>query len=1135
MFTVYHSNQLDVLKSLLARLMTLSPLPSPFDAESILVQSPGMAQWLKQALAIELGVMANVAFPLPSSFMWQMFHRVLPDVPEENPYVKPAMLWRLMELLPATRDEPVFEALTGYLADDVDGRRCYQLCQRIADLFDQYLVYRPDWIVDWEAGGALGAEQQPWQPELWRRLVALTEKQASHLHRVNLFTQFIAALSTSERPPSLPQRVFIFGISSLPPHYLAALAALGRHCDVHLLLTNPCQLYWGDIQEEQQLNRRLLQQLLSKRREQWQTGTLSQPVLPAEQWEHLFNEAGEQQGNPLLVSMGKQGRDYLALIAEIDGAEIDAFVDILPDNLLHHVQRDLLLLQDGTRQSKLMLAESDQSICLHGCHSPMREVEVLQDQLLHYFEQDPTLTPKDIIVMVSDINRYGPYIQAVFSSAPPERSIPFSISDRSATQENPLLQSFMTLLDLPHLRCTAAELLDLLAVPAMLQHFGLDEEDLASVRDWVQQAGIRWGMDPADGARFDLPPRERHTWQFGLERLLLGFASGSEQLFEGIAPFTVVEGQHAVKLGQLAQFFQQLLTLRQELESAVTLTEWSCRVDELLLVFYLPEEQLTEEDADAVRLIRSVMAQWQDRLLAMEYQATIPLSVFHDHLRSELMAVKGGQRFLSGRVNFCTLMPMRAIPFRVVCLLGMNDGWYPRSTPPLGFDLMVGQSRRGDRSRREDDRYLFLEALMAAQERLYISYVAHSVQDNRELMPSVLVTELLEYCARSACLTADLELSATDQEAHVQSFLVTEHPLVPYDIRYFQAESGSRWFSYASEWVPALQPLDSESFLREPLPLPDEFGVTDQPIELELADLQRFCRNPVAGFFQHRLRVYFYETSPLLEDQEPFNLNKLEQYQLRARLLQEQRAGVDEPVWRARLLAEGGLPDGAFGELALQDDVQNLQPLVAALAPWPVERAVRDSFYLSFPDWRLLVSIPDMYPGQLVRYRVSKLKASWLVSAWLEHLALSAAGRLTQPSRLLTLANGILSRQQWLPLSVDEASTHLEQWWQFYRTALQQPCCTAWETGWVWLNKACDKNAAGVPELSDDVEQRLSAWRVAEKIYLGDGYTLSGEGLDPYVHRCFPELNRDVQQDIERWAETLLLPIYQHLQEVADD
>ncbi len=255
MFTVYHSNQLDILKSLLAHFMKSRPLQSVLAAETILVQSPGMAQWLKQALAQELNVAANMTFPLPSSFIWQMFHAVLPDVPKENPYTKPAMLWRLMQLLPTCMAYPEFSQLSGYLEDDPDGRRRYQLAGRIADLFDQYLVYRPDWIVDWEQGGALGADLQPWQPILWRELVALTEQQATHLHRVNLFSRFIETLQTGKPTATLPERLFVFGISSLPPHYLEALVALGEHCDVHLFLTNPCRYYWGDVQEENQFNR----------------------------------------------------------------------------------------------------------------------------------------------------------------------------------------------------------------------------------------------------------------------------------------------------------------------------------------------------------------------------------------------------------------------------------------------------------------------------------------------------------------------------------------------------------------------------------------------------------------------------------------------------------------------------------------------------------------------------------------------------------------------------------------------------------------------------------------------------------------------------------------------------------------
>ncbi len=1127
MFRVYHSNQLDVLKSLLAHLIQLSPLQPALAAETILVQSPGMAQWLKQALAQDLGVAANITFPLPSSFIWQMFHQVLPEVPQENPYTKPAMLWRLMQLLPQCMDDELFAPLAGYLAEDHDGRRCYQLCQRIADLFDQYLVYRPDWIVDWESGGAQGAETQLWQPVLWRKLVALTEQQASHLHRVNLFSSFINTLKAGKPKAVLPQRLFVFGISSLPPHYLEALMALGEHCEVHLLLTNPCRYYWGDLQEENQINQRVLNKLLAQRREQWQQAEQHKPLLPETDWQQLFNDEGEQQGNPLLVSLGKQGRDYLSLLAEINAAEIDAFAEINGDSLLHLLQQDLLELQDGTRlRPKRPISANDRSLVLHGCHSPLREVEVLHDQLLQRFAVDPTLTPKEVVVMVADINRYGPYVQAVFGNAAGERYIPFSISDRSATQENPLLQSFLTLLSLPDQRCTATELLELLAVPALLKRFGLAEVDLTTLRRWAMESGVRWGLEPGDGERFELPPRERHTWSFGLERMLLGFASGNETLFADVAPYTAIEGQNAVKLGQLARFIAQVMALRDELETARPITEWQNLVDRLLLDFYLPQEQLEEDDAAALNLIRSTLQSWQQRLSQMQYQEPLPLTVFHDHLQSELNAVRGGQQFLAGRVNFCTLMPMRAIPFRLVCLLGMNDGLYPRSMPPLGFDLMADQPRKGDRSRREDDRYLFLEALLAAQQQLYISYVAHSAIDNRDLMPSVLVTELVEYCQRAFLLPEDEEKAETEQETALHQHLLTEHPLVPYDRRYFSPSvppATADLFSYAAEWLPALTPTGQAGFFDARLSLPEE--LQGKP-EIELADWLRFFRNPVAGFFRRRLRVQFVEREAALEETEPFWLDKLQQYQLRERLLRYQRLDVDQAVWQARLLAEGMLPDGEFGRLALQADAKNLSPLAAALQTWPLATAQRETFHLDFAGWQLLGSVGEVYAGQLVRHRVSKLKANWLVAIWLEHLALSAAGKLQQPTRLLALDNGKLGEGSLAVLSADAAREQLLLWWQAFTEGMQRPLCVPVNTAWQWLEKATKESGW----LGDEAQQ-LQAREAAQKTYTGDGTFVSGEGQDSYLARGFPELTSEHWEEIEEWAVQLLLPLRQHLQE----
>ncbi|MGL4449083.1 MAG: exodeoxyribonuclease V subunit gamma, partial [Shewanella sp.] len=262
MFTLYHSNQLDLLKELLVSQIRREPLSRPFAKEVILVQSPGMAQWLKLELAKAFGIAANIDFPLPASFIWQMFIDVLSDVPPKSPYNKAAMSWQLMSLLPSLLTRPSFAPIAAYLQPSTGGTRdeepgqlrLWQLCEKIADLFDQYLVYRPDWIERWEVGEGLSqtlieVQGQDWQPELWRELVDRTLALApSGYHRSNLYDSFIDVLTHSQtlRRP-LPERVFVFGISALPPRYVEALRVLGQHTQVHLLVTNPCRYYWGDL------------------------------------------------------------------------------------------------------------------------------------------------------------------------------------------------------------------------------------------------------------------------------------------------------------------------------------------------------------------------------------------------------------------------------------------------------------------------------------------------------------------------------------------------------------------------------------------------------------------------------------------------------------------------------------------------------------------------------------------------------------------------------------------------------------------------------------------------------------------------------------------------------------------------
>lgn len=1154
MFSVYHSNHLDVLKSLLAALIRREPLADPFASELILVQSPGMAQWLKQQLAVEFGIAARLEFPLPSSFVWRLFAQVLPQVPERNPYTKPAMLWRLMRVLPQLLSEPDFASLRSYLTDDADERKRYQLCQRIADVFDQYLVYRPDWIADWEQGGALGAQKQPWQPQLWRELVAATEQQASHIHRANLFESLIQHLQGGPRPPNLPQRLFVFGISSLPPHYLRALQALGHHTDVHLMLTNPCRHYWGDLIESWRMNQGWLQQLLARRRAQLDaslTPGAEQPlVADSASLDRLFSEAGDMaQGNPLLVSMGKQGRDHLSLLVDLQPNEFDAFVEIQPDNLLHLLQSDILDLTDRSRETKKYpLAAEDESLVIHACHSPMREVEVLHDALLARFAADPTLKPRDVVVMVADINSYSPFIQAVFGSAAAERHIPFSISDRSAPQESPLLQSFLTLLRLPDLRCSAPELLSLLAVPEVLAAQGLEEADLLQMQGWIREASIRWGLDSGDASRFSLTQMPANTWQHGVERMLLGFAMASDEPVADILPYREIEGQDAARLGRLSHFLNRLRWLRDELPLARLVSDWGCLIDQLLLEFY----QADEEGEAQLELIRQTLRQLRDQLQEAGYQEPLSLAVLRDHLQSALTGVRSGQQFLAGRVNFCTLMPMRSIPFKMVCLLGMNDGVYPRAVPPLGFDLMAEAPRRGDRSRREDDRYLFLEALLAAEQHLYLSYVARSSQDNSEKEPSVLLAELLDYCQSSLTLPELVSDGASAEESDgdeavrreaVARRLIRHEALVPYDARYFDGQAPQ---SYAAEWAHRL-PLDEAAppFFATALPLPEEWY--QQP-ELELADLLRFFRNPVAGFFERTLRVQFRQQEQSLAEDEPFAADALDSYLLKQRLL-EARLQDETALSRLRqkLQLSGQLPVGAFGQLQLDEAAAGIAPLCEVLQSLLSQAPTRQLFHLHWPQIQLpeseqperrsgatlLGSVSGIHEGTLLRYRVGSFSAPHLLRAWLEHLALCASSsQPPAPTHLLGLKEHKLLR----PVAQAEARRQLAVWLEGYLLGLTRPLPLLPQTAWCWLTMGGQLVTAadGCRQWQRHTDAALLA-KADEKMRLqfeGSDFAPSrGEGEDPYVHRVFPRWTPELQQTICDWGERLLVPLHVHLEE----
>ncbi|GLZ88088.1 RecBCD enzyme subunit RecC [Metapseudomonas resinovorans] len=1082
---VIHGNHLEELRALSVEWMKRYPL-RPLENEVLLVQSNGIAQWLKLALAERdgCGIAAALDVDLPARFLWQAYRSVLgrDAIPEQSPLDKAPLTWRLMRLLPGLLADDAFAPLRRFLADDSDLRKRHQLAERLADLFDQYQVYRADWLADWAEGRDIlrtsrGGERELddascWQPALWRALLADVGEEHLAESRAGVHLRFVARLRELDAPPpGLPRRITVFGISSLPAQVLEALAAMARFSQVMLYVHNPCQHHWGDIVEDKDLLRH------EYRRQQRKGGGAKQIGL-------FDQEEMHQHAQPLLAAWGKQGRDYINLLDQYDEPQryreeferIDLFSPAPEDSLLGQLQNDILDLRPlkETRDTWTPVEPSrDRTLRFHLAHSAQREVEVLHDQLLACFSEDPTLRPRDVIVMVPDVNTYAPHIQAVFGqfSGDDPRFIPFTLADQGLRGKDPQVIALEHLLQLPDSRFSVSEVLDLLDVAALRARFGISEDELPTLRRWLEGAGIRWGLDARQRESLGLGEGlEQNTWRFGLRRMLLGYAVGGAGAYAGIEPYDEIGGLDAALIGPLTRLLDALDIQLAQLREPAAPVVWGERLRGLLDTFFLPkgdrEEVLLTQLLDA-------LDGWLALCEAASLQEPLPLPVVREAWLGDLDQGRLSQRFLAGAVNFCTLMPMRAIPFRHVCLLGMNDGDYPRSQTPLDFDLMAGDYRPGDRSRREDDRYLLLEALLAARDRLYISWVGRSIRDNSERPPSVLIGQLRDHLATAWSLAGGGDL------LHA---LTTEHPLQPFSRRYFGAEP--ELFSYVHEWA-RLHGQATPGEATGSLPAWED-GLQITP---EL--LQGFLRDPVKCFFTRRLKVHLDEEEQAELDSEPFALDGLERYQLQDSLLKSAVLAGDGDTQQAlleaadRLQRSGVLPLAGFGE---QYRKSLLEPLPAQLQryeglclQWPdrVESPQRLSFSagaVQLDGW--LGGLRQQADGRLARLELlpsalAKEKTwKWhrLLRPYVLHVVAAACG-----APITTLLVGEDQSLAFEPLAAEHAAKLLTTWLEAWTAGMQAPLPVALKTSLAWLKDGNDDKACGVYEGSYNITGEVAS------------------------------------------------------------
>ena len=985
---IIQSNQLDHLATEFAKnFASQATQRQPLTPCTLVVQSQGMRRWLSYQLAEQLGVAAGIDFSLPGGLIWKLVNQLLGRPETDSPYTKERMHGVLYKLLGAGGDWLQTEEATlvrRYLQGDGElaigleqdvartafGRRQvdatimrrYHLAGWAADLFDQYLIYRPSWMLHWRGiapeGGLVDAtafeaeRRHPWQSCLWRVLVAAMDKAPD---RAMLQRQALRKL-TDGKPlgemleGTLGSRLMLFGISSLPPAQLDFLAALGYHLPVDFYLSNPCQAFWADI-------------VSPKVKKRLEADAQNKPT--AARISDYFDV-----GHPLLGSLGRSGRDLINLLFDLNtqAEMIDAFVVPEGQTILHRLQRDILDLETPAEDGALAAFDTaDESLSFVSCHGALREVEVLHDWLLKTLHSAPELTPKDIVVMVPDINTYTPYIEAVFGLEP--AALPYSISDYQQESGADVIRALQWLLRLPESRLGASEVAALLEVPAILRAFGLTTVQIGRLLNLMQISRVRWGADKAHwqatGAK--VAAHEAHypySWAAALERLMLSYTLGGTGVrFAGLESFDGLNSASDPIVLGLFQLTSKLFSYRKRLLESHTPGAWAKLLSALLADFF----DLQAAETVALNRFRFELGRLANMEDDIGLDEALPLALVREMLHLESATFGNHHRYLMGGITFCTLMPMRNIPFKVVALLGMNEKDFPRHTPKLPFNLLNDFHRPGDRDPRGEAFYMFLEAILAAKERLYVSWSGQDVKNNQTQPPSVAVT----------LLKTTLDRHYGDSES-----LTHNHPLQPFSRRY---QGEAPWITYAAHWT-----VSDQSAPAPPPLAPEAEG---SPQTLSLGALFHFYNEPARHYLQQRLQLYSPPQPLVFEDEEPIELDPMDRYQLMCEALTQIYAIDGIARWREGAKAQPKCAGSVLWRMALDDIVAHLLRFKkqGQISPGVPPEALTLDFACG--QWRIMGALDGLFEDRRLVLQAGKSAGAkhWL-SFWLSHLALCAAG-----------------------------------------------------------------------------------------------------------------------------------------------
>ena len=996
----------DALGELLAR-----PLPDPFAKEVVVVPAKGVERWLAQRLSHRLGtggrgadgVCSGIDFLRPRSLV-----ALLTGTERTDPWHPDRLAWPLLSVIDAAIGEPWAEPVARHLGEERDGverdlrrARRYGLARRLAGLFASYGVQRPALLTSWCDGGSDVPPDLAWQPELWRRLVAAVGATPPDVRHV----ETCAELREDPGRFPLPDRLSLFGHTRLPVTEVELLDAVAESREVHLFLPQVSGTLWDALR----------------------------PVVAGGPVRRVEDRSAQAARHPLLATLGRDAREVQRQLALVECAEERAEGAPPGDHLLGWLQADLRADAVPADRGHRRLRPDDRSVQVHACHGAVRQVEVLRDVLLGLLADDPTLEPRDILVMCPDVEVFAPLVHAVFGAVPeehPARRLRVSMADRGLAATNNLLAIAGQLVELVEGRARATDVLDLIGAGPVRRRFGLSDDDLDTITRWVVASGVRWGLD-GDHRRTHGLALPENTWRFGLDRILAGVAMPEEQVLLGrTLPMDDVGSSDVDLAGRLGEVLARIEAAVADLAAATTARGWS----EALRTHVVGLTATSYDDAWQLAQLEHELAS-----LAADSSAgssTLGVADVRRLLEDRTAPRPTRSNFRTGTLTVSTLVPMRSVPHRVVCLMGMDADAFPRTITADGDDALARDPRTGERDPRAEDRQLLLDAVMSARDALVVTYSGMSEHSGLDRPPAIPVSELLD------------ALDATAAEP-VRRELVVRQPLQPFSERLLTAGRPVTFDPLA---------LAAARAARDPGPAPEFLSgpVSAPASELTLDDLRRFFNNPARALLDHLEIALPFDVDPPRNDI-PIDLDGLERWAVGDDIVRAVLDGSDPQSVLTAALSRGALPPGQLGESELKRICLAAQKVVEQATGFRTGEPGTTDVTLEVGGRRLTGRVPERYGDTLVRVTYSSLKAKQALALWLDLLAVQAAEPDAKIDGVVVAKNG---QGRIRAVDPDLARTALDRWATIRHEGLQRLAHLPLETGRAWARSAHNPSAA---------------------------------------------------------------------------